>query len=99
MSGSNEAMLSAPPGIAFLRGGVPDDEAGQRAEDVQSSGQGEARGRIVEEGTNDELLRPGGRYAEFWTLSRAPAAMRPTRPTTDRAARSTLADEAASGRQ
>ncbi|QMU15708.1 hypothetical protein H3L99_20605 [Streptomyces pristinaespiralis] len=80
---------------------MPDDEAGQRAEDVQSSGQGEARGRIVDEGTHD-VLRLGGRYAEFWTLSRAPAATRPTRstrPTTDRAARSTLADEAASGRQ
>ncbi|MFH9725478.1 ABC transporter ATP-binding protein [Streptomyces sp. NPDC017254] len=53
-------------------------------------------GRIVEEGDHDELLRLGSRYADFWNLSLAPTA---TKPTTDHAARTTPADEtAASGR-
>ncbi|MGW5160863.1 hypothetical protein ACWEPN_35810 [Nonomuraea wenchangensis] len=31
-------------------------------------------GRTVEEGTHDELLDRGGRYAGFWNISMAPAA-------------------------
>ncbi|MET9375781.1 ABC transporter ATP-binding protein [Streptomyces sp. NPDC002992] len=45
-------------------------------------------GRIVEEGGHDDLLRRGGRYADFWDLTLAPAAPRPTQDphATDRAA-------------
>ncbi|MER5424156.1 hypothetical protein [Streptosporangium roseum] len=31
-------------------------------------------GRIAEEGRHDELLRRGGRYADFWNASLTPAA-------------------------
>src|SRR5687768_10527486 len=31
-------------------------------------------GRIVEEGSHDDLLRGGGRYAEFWDVASTPAA-------------------------
>ena len=29
-------------------------------------------GRIVEEGTHDDLVRRGGRYADFWAVTAAP---------------------------
>jgi ATP-binding cassette subfamily B protein len=34
------------------------------------------RGRIAEDGGHDELLRRGGRYADFWNLSTTPGAGR-----------------------
>ncbi|MFC4015296.1 ABC transporter ATP-binding protein [Nonomuraea purpurea] len=34
-------------------------------------------GRIVAEGSHDELLRRGGRYADFWNISLAPAHTQP----------------------
>jgi ATP-binding cassette, subfamily B, bacterial IrtB/YbtQ len=37
-------------------------------------------GRIVEEGSHDELLRRGGRYADFWSISLTPAAPLVRRP-------------------
>ncbi|MCX4984816.1 hypothetical protein [Streptomyces sp. NBC_00572] len=35
---------------------------------------GGTHGRFVEEGSHEELLRRGGRYANFWKLSWAGAA-------------------------
>jgi ATP-binding cassette subfamily B protein len=32
------------------------------------------KGRIVEEGSHEELQRHGGRYADFWDLSITPLA-------------------------
>ncbi|WP_051819747.1 ABC transporter ATP-binding protein [Streptomyces flavochromogenes] len=50
-------------------------------------------GRIVEEGDHDDLLRLGGRYAEFWNLSLAATANRPVTRTRDPETGTTLADE------
>ncbi len=68
----NEAAVQA--GIERLMAGRTVVMAAHRMRTVQRADriaflQG---GRIVEEGRHDELLRRGGRYADFWNLSMAP---------------------------